>query len=606
MNRRARRPRLLAENSQSSYPFPLDDIPDVRVLEEAVRDPIDAHRMLSLVDLQLTSMSVPEGFGPWLDTPAFHIIDVCISGIYRIFTESPSFPTDQQLRKRVTTLWPRLIPWSMYLLDQVIRLEHPDIMISNHEFPEYIDGAACSCMLFLLQALELDEIKRSLPQLAPRLLSSLTQASMVAAENGIQVTGLLTHAVKKWMDSEDQVTFGDVSRTFGTFPMSRLMACLSRIISCIQDCPTPVPWALLTYNLMFILSFSEGDLRLEYLLMNSIPWACKLITFARRYLDKHPEDMQLAARLMIVSFDYLASVLTEGLEWITQALDNRLIASLAWLTAKTHTFDFPQELDQIICALLDLLTVNTAWRSVLRSMFRSMKHTDLSFLEQRSEESNEVVIEHWGRLEEAFRKRWDDRCSHRDKVGKCCTNTVNCPAVKNENVRLFRCSTCGFNFCSRACQRDKKDTAHHSICAMQRNHKKRGYPEIAVARDCEFLCWVVQQCIYNEEEYIDGLMEEYTQDHGDQSTGVVLLNFTKFPTEVTVVSFDDYKSQVVDGEDWWIAEIEKAQERIRTGAEGKLVLMVIHHGKKPLYHFQWLEDYADLRLDIPTVFAYLS
>ncbi|KAK0222321.1 hypothetical protein IW262DRAFT_1379896 [Armillaria fumosa] len=70
-----------------------------------------------------------------------------------------------------------------------------------------------------------------------------------------------------------------------------------------------------------------------------------------------------------------------------------------------------------ICALLNLLAVNTVWRSVLRPMFRSMKHVDLSFLKQRSEESNEVVIEHWDRFEEAFRERWDDRCSYKDEVG---------------------------------------------------------------------------------------------------------------------------------------------------------------------------------------------
>ncbi|KAK0432332.1 hypothetical protein EV421DRAFT_1911051 [Armillaria borealis] len=605
MNRRARRSHLPVRNSQSHYPVPLDDAPDLQVLDEAVRNPIDAHRMLSLVDLQLTETPVPEGFDPWLHTPALHLIDACMRGLYRIITESPSFGTDQQLRKRVTTLWPRLIPWSMYFLDQVI-LEHAGIMISNHEFAKYIDGAVCSCVRFLLRALELDEMKRSLSQLAPRLLSSLTQASMVAVENGIQVAGLLTHAVKKWMDSKDQVTFGDVSRTFSTFPMSRLTGCLTRIISCIQDCPTPVPWALLTYNVMFIQFVGEGDLRLEYLLMKSIPWVCKLITFSRRYIDKHPEDMQLAAKPLILSFGYLVGVLTDGPEWIAQALDNRLIVSLAWFTTRTHTLGpYPQELDQTICTLLNLLTVNTAWRSVLRPMFRSMKHTDLSFLEQRSEESNEVVIEHWGRLEEAFRERWDNRCSYKDEVCENCMNMLNCPGIKNENAR-FRCSACGINFCSRACQRDKKDTTHHSICAIQRNRKKRGYPEIAVFRDCEFLCWMVRQLLYNEEEYIDELMEGYSQDHGDQSTGIVLLNFTKFPAEVTVVSFDDYKSRVVDREDWWIAELEKAEQRIRTGAEGKLVMMAIHHGKKPLCHFQWLEDFADLRLDVSDVFTYLS
>lgn len=379
--------------------------------------------MLSLVDLQLAKTPVPEGFDPWLHTPALHIIDACMRGIYRIITESPSFRTDQQLRKRVTTFWPRLIPWSMYFLDQVI-LEHAGIMISNHEYAKYIDSAACNCVRFLLRALELDEVKRSLAQFAPRLLSSLTQAWMVTVENGIQVASLLTQAAKKWMDSKNRVMFGDVSRTFNTFPTSRLMGCLTRIISCVQDCPTPVPWALLTYNLMFIQFVGEGDLRLEYLLMKSIPWVCKLITFLRRYLDKRPEEMHLAAKPLILSFGYLAGVLIDGPEWITQALDNRLIVSLAWFTARTHTIHYPRELDQAICALLNLLAVNTVWRSVLRPMFRSMKHADLSFLEQRSEESNEVVIEHWGRLEEAFRERWDDRCSYKDEVGEYCMNAL--------------------------------------------------------------------------------------------------------------------------------------------------------------------------------------
>ncbi|KAK0222322.1 hypothetical protein IW262DRAFT_1553567 [Armillaria fumosa] len=295
MNRRARQSRLPVRNSQRRYPFPFDDAQDLKVVDEAVRNPINTHRMLSLVDLQLAKMLVPEGFDPWLHTPALHIIDECMHGVYRIITESPSFRTGQQLRKRATTFWPRLIPWSMYFLDQII-LEHADIMISNHEFSKYIESAVCSCVRFLLRALELHEIKASLAQLASHLLSSLTQTWMVTVENGIQVASLLTQAAKKWMDSKDQVTFGDVSRIFSTFPTSRLMGCLTRIISCVQDCLTPVSWALLTYNLMFIQFVGEGDLRLEYLLMKSIPWVCKLITFSRRYLDKHPEEMQLAAK----------------------------------------------------------------------------------------------------------------------------------------------------------------------------------------------------------------------------------------------------------------------------------------------------------------------
>ncbi len=118
---------------------------------------------------------------------------------------------------------------------------------------------------------------------------------------------------------------------------------------------------------------------------------------------------------------------------------------------------------------------------------------------------------------------------------------------------------------------------------------------------------MVQQFLYNEEEYIDELLEEYPQAHGGQSMGVVFLDFTKFPAEVTVGSFDDYKYRAVDREDEWTAELEKAKQRIKTGAEGgKLVLTAIHHGKEPLCHFQWLEDFADLQLDVSDVFTYLS
>ncbi|KAK0460243.1 uncharacterized protein EV420DRAFT_256145 [Desarmillaria tabescens] len=603
MNRRARRTRLPARNSPNRYPFPIGDAQDL--LDEAVRNPINAHRMLSLVDLQFGKTPVPDGFDPWTHTPAVHVIDACMRGIARIISESPSFRTDQQLRKRVTTFWPRLIPWSMYFLDSII-LEHADIMVSNHELSKYIDSAACNCVRFLLRALELDEIKKSLAQVAPHLLSSLTKAWIVTVENGIQVASLLTQAAKKWMDSEDHDTFGDVTHTFIAFPKSRLMGCLTRIISCVQDRQTPVPWMLLTYNLMFIQFIGEGrDLRLEYLLMKSIPWVCRLITYSRHHLDKHPEEMHFATKPLILSFGYLAGVLVDGPEWITQALDNRLLVSLAWFTGRSHTFHYPRELDQAICSLLHLFTVNTVWRSVLRPMFRSMRHADLSFLEHRSEVSNEI-LEQWDNLEEAFEERWKERCSYKDEVGDYCMNTLHCPGIE---IDLFRCPACSGNFCSRSCQKDPKDTTHQTICKTQRNRKKRGYPEIAVARDCEFLCWVVQQYLFDEEKYIDDILEEYLEEHKDESVGVVSVDFTRFPPEVTVGSFDDYKSRAGDREEEWRAELEKAKQRIpvRTGTEGgKLVLTSILHGKEPLYHFQWLEDFSDLEIDVFTIFTLLS
>ncbi|KAK0201375.1 hypothetical protein DFS33DRAFT_980244 [Desarmillaria ectypa] len=381
--------------------------------------------------------------------------------------------------------------------------------------------------------------------------------------------------------------------------MPRLMDCLFRIISYVQERPVPLPWDALRNNMvMFFLLCSENNqFRLNSLVKHSIPWICRLITYIRHYLDKHPEEMQRAAQHITVSFAYLAFELEGALEWIIQAIENRLIVSLAWFSKNGHLLSLPQDLNMLaVRKLFELLTTNTIWRSILRLTFRSLRHVDFSFLDDDPGDRNTgFLVEKWRQLWSAVDDRWECRCIFRREAYEICMNAAcHIPRPPYKNERMLRCTGCGSEFCSTSCQ--QSSDGHKSFCARQQERRKKGYPKDPKPRGYHFAQWAVQYYYLTEEERIIAQEERFNQEHGSGAVGVICLNFTSFPVDISVGLFETYRDKTGESEARWRVMWEEANENRRSETSRQLLLKIIPCGRRPLTKLRWIENAFDIAI----------
>ncbi|KAK0438642.1 hypothetical protein EV421DRAFT_1906568 [Armillaria borealis] len=594
MNRRLRR-RYPASTVAGRTATGLSEIKDL--MDIILETPINIPRIISLVDIYLSQFSIPGTFDRVIHSSMLLKIHVCIRGIYRIVSQSPSFRTDSHVHHEVMTFWPRLAPWCMYIMHYMV-VEYADFV--NSVAPDHLDHFANTptyAVQYMYEMVSLDEVKRTLAISFPGLLINLTNAWVVAVEEHVPVCNFLYIAIRKWLQDDDQSTFGDISRTMNAIPMPRLMACLVRIISCVQERPVPLPWDVLRNNMvMFFLLCSENhQFRLNSLLKHSVPWICRLITYIRHYLDKYPEEMQRAAQHFTVSFAYLAPALEGAPEWIIQAVENRLIVSLAWYSKNGHRLSLPQDLNMLaVRRLFELLTTNTIWRSVLRPTFRSLRQVDFSFLDDDPGDRNtSFLVEKWRQLRSAVDVRWNFRCIFRREAYDICMNTAcHMLSPPDRNRRMLRCTGCGSEFCSTSCQ--KHSDSHKSFCVRQQERRKEGYPEDPKPREYHFLRCAVQYYYLTEEEHISAQEERFSQEHGSGTVGVICLNFTSFPVDISVGFFEAYRNMTCESEAQWSAMWEEANEDRGSETSGQLLLTIIPCGRRPLTKLQWIEDASDI------------
>ncbi|KAK0460222.1 uncharacterized protein EV420DRAFT_1641548 [Desarmillaria tabescens] len=596
MNRRMRR-RYPTSTLTGGTAASLSEIKDL--MDIILETPINIPRIIYLVDVYLSQFSIPSTFDRVTHSSMLLKIHVCIRGIYRIVSQSSQFRTDVRIHREVMTFWPRLAPWCMYIMHHIV-VEYADFVKSvASDHLDYFTNTPTYAVQYMYEMISLDEVKRTLAISFPGLLINLTNAWIVAVEEHVPVCNFLYIAIRKWIQDDDQAVFGDISRTINAIPMPRLMNCLFRIISFVQERPVPLPWDVLRNNMVmfFLLCTENNQFRLNSLLKQSIPWICRLITYIRHYLDKYPEEMQRAAQHLTVSFAYLAPALEGAPEWIIQAVENRIIVSLAWFSKNGHLLSLPQDLNMLaVRRLFELLTINTIWRSVLRPTYRSLRHIDFSFLnDDPGDRDTSFLVEKWRQLRNAVDERWGCRCTFRQEEYSICMNTAcNIPRVPHTTRRLLRCTGCGSEFCSTSCQ--KLSENHKTFCVKQQKRRKEGYPEDPRPRDYHYVRWVVQCYYLTEKEHITAQERRFSQEHGSDAVGVICLNFISFPVDISVGLFDTFRDKTGESESQWREMWEQANQERRPEMSGQLLLTMMPCGRRPLIKLQWIEDVSDIMI----------
>lgn len=179
----------------------------------------------------------------------------------------------------------------------------------------------------------------------------------------------------------------------------------------------------------------------------------------------------------------------------------------------------------------------------------------------------------------------------------------------DSNSRMLRCTGCGSEFCSTSCQ--KHSDCHKSFCVRQQERRKgmfkilrhfysyvtfhiEGYPEDPKPREYHYLRCAVQYYYLTEEEHISAQEERFFQEHGSDAGGVICLNFTSFPVDISVGFFETYRSMTCESENQWSEMWEEANENRESETSGQLLLTIIPCGRRPLTKLQWIEDASDI------------
>ncbi|SJK98546.1 uncharacterized protein ARMOST_01814 [Armillaria ostoyae] len=483
------------------------------------------------------------------------------------------------LVEHVNRLLHRLVPWMMWSLDSFIST--PQIFI-----PIYppVDGnicanivtatAVCTCLIMvpyyfpqLFQTLPSSSHFRNIAPIVPRMTLTWILCAELYYRKPEDIipatmTGLMSgHCGEKYRNQLIQV--------LQALPADRLTSCLPRLISLMQD-RHDTPWNFLLLNTSMVrivgsplnISASLTD---ALLLNRSVHWMCQLIRHVQ-LADKPLKSIPYAKQIIETCFGYLESIfLNREPRWIVQAINSGLLTCIFAINESSKVIDF----------ILEIITINLVWRSILRVAHRAMKHI------------RPVPIAAWQKLAASISNRWELR--NRINAGfNLCGNEKKCPLPLNEPIRLQRCTGCGIAFCSPSCQRETGED-HLRVCKDQRQSKKAGYPEDFSHRDPIYLQLLIKDTLAKEQT----LMEEKTSECTPSETVLACLDYTSYPGLISIASLKEIRQVHADNYDI-LEALTMAENAVSTKCEdektkGILLLTFIPWGNRPRADLQWLE-----------------
>ncbi|KAK0458778.1 uncharacterized protein EV420DRAFT_1747763 [Desarmillaria tabescens] len=490
----------------------------------------------------------------------------CMTAVFSLINgEHALYP---ELVERVDELLTHLVPWMTWSLDSFIST--PQIFI-----PIYppVEGnicanirtatALCACLIIvpyyfprLFQTLPSSSHFRSITSLMPRMtLKWILCAELYfhEPEDIIHVTmkGLLSgHCGEKYKKQLIQV--------LQVLPADRLTSCVPQLIS-LMPSHHDTAWKSLLLNAS-VVRIAGSPLSMPASLINaflfnrSVHWMCQLIRRVQ-LADKPPKIIPYAKHIVDICFEYLEAIfLTSEPRWIVQAIDGGLLACI-------FANDEPSKTSDLI---LEIITVNLVWRTILRSTHRAMKDV------------KPVSTAAWQKFMAGISNRW---------------------GVRNH-------ISAGFNLCGN----EKKDAASPfarrrakgklgkatgvSAEINGRERKVAGYPEDFSHRDRIYLQVFIGGTLAKEQTLMERKVFEYSQDTPSE-TVLACLDYTCYPSSISIASFEEFRRVYVDNHDL-LEAVAEAENAVSTKGDdektkGILLVTLIPWANRPRAAIQWLE-----------------
>ncbi|PBK79517.1 hypothetical protein ARMGADRAFT_134241 [Armillaria gallica] len=448
-----------------------DDIPCTALVDAAFNKALNPSEILQQVRRNLSLISVsdihydPACPGPGLTVP-LATSSACIHGISRLVKDSKTIRP--HILNQVIDLWLRLLPWIMFFFNQVV-LRRPELFIdtATESKPDAlltfsrtgtISGLVLSSFMLKLPSILHDSqdmiscVARVWIVSSGHRLVSLSELMPVFFVRDEPLTKILVQTVKQ-----------ELSVTRVTLVLSRLI----RDIDCVD-----IAWDVIRDDLEMVRVLSEDpSLGLSFCLAKSTPWVCYILSRAVEAPTRFLEEEDGLGQIVITRcINCVQLALLRGPCWIAQALKHtHFLRSLLGCCLIKPSMD----LSKILSQVLEVITINLVWRGILRQVRKSFAKMNISMINSPSFPFK--LAQSWVTLLEVVEHRWWTRTKlHGDSKEKNLCMNEECKTVdetRKTEAKFYRCSGCGWTFCSLSC-RTAASSTHRESCRQERIRRK--------------------------------------------------------------------------------------------------------------------------------------
>ncbi len=199
------------------------------------------------------------------------------------------------------------------------------------------------------------------------LISCLAQVWIVSLETRLP---FLSFTMPTFLMHEESLIKVFVATIKQEIPVQRLTSVISRLVRDV-DC-IDIDWAAIKDGAILLRTLSSDDsLGLSLRLAKLIPWLCyvvwRVVETPRPNIEAGEQCRMLA---LLTGFTSIHVGLAQGPDWIAQSLKRTHFLRCLW---KCSQEDLTTDLAKAIAEILNMLTINLIWRTVLRRVRISLK-----------------------------------------------------------------------------------------------------------------------------------------------------------------------------------------------------------------------------------------
>ncbi|KAK0452463.1 hypothetical protein EV421DRAFT_903510 [Armillaria borealis] len=565
---------------------------DMLLINAAFKDPLNSSEILTQVRRSLSQNSpphIPFDSKCRLPQPELHELAIslvassaCIRGICRIVVNGLESISPHILH-RIIDLWPRLLPRIVYFLKAV--LKEPESFV---KLPKQMDTLLSYAAAAVCDGVTLSSLMLRLPSIlrqSQNLISCLAQVWIVSLENRLS---FISFNMPTFFMHEKSLLNVFAATIKQEIPVQRLTSVISRLVRDV-DC-IDIDWAAIKDGAILLRTLSnDPSLGLSLRLAKLIPWMCyvvwRVVDTPRPNTEAGEQCRMLA---LLTTFVSIHVGLAQGPDWIAQSLKRTHFLRSLW---KFSQEDLTADLAKTIAEILNTLTINLIWRTVLRRVRISLKK-----LESAVDAPNLHISlrKPWATFLHVANHRWETRASlHGGSDANVCMNSKCLESsleTGNITTKIHRCSGCGFVFCSAHCQKEAGDT-HRKFCQFEKNKRKDGYPDDVMQRDELFLHHIVMSDVRHEKELVATLMNNYhTKCNADTYPPVTCMDYRDAPMSISVGHWEGFRGICGIDESKLFQELERGKQAAGLGRNGKLVLSILPCGLMLKASILWVEQ----------------